>query len=54
MYSPVSNKFVLLYVEGGECKKQWLIAEVIDKEYCQAKKVFYALILIVFINVKGV
>ncbi|XP_060602377.1 RB1-inducible coiled-coil protein 1-like [Ruditapes philippinarum] len=24
--------------EGGECKKQWLIAEVIDKEYCQAKK----------------
>ncbi|KAL4236922.1 reticulophagy [Mactra antiquata] len=24
--------------ESGEARKQWLIAEVVDKEYCQAKK----------------
>ena len=30
---------LLFFSDPGENKKQWSIAEVTDKEYCQAKKV---------------
>ena len=30
-----------LILDPGETRKQWSIAEVTDKEYCQAKKVLY-------------
>ena len=34
-------KMFCLILDPGETRKQWSIAEVTDKEYCQAKKVLH-------------
>ena len=45
IYNLLSSDFVMfcLILDPGENRKQWSIAEVTDKEYCQAKKVLYTL-----------
>ena len=37
----LSVEMFCLILDPGETRKQWSIAEVTDKEYCQAKKVLY-------------
>lgn len=34
-----------LLADPGETKKSWVLAEIIEKEYCQAKKVRFAILM---------
>jgi RB1-inducible coiled-coil protein 1 len=38
-YSCHTNCNAKLFADPGETKKSWVLAEIIEKEYCQAKKV---------------